>query len=280
MLVKTNGFAAVGGTRLYYEVTGEGEALVLLHSGFTDCRMWDDQFETFGKHFKVIRYDIRGFGRSDRPSGPFSNFEDLKELLSYLGIERAHLVGVSMGGSIAIDFALQYPDSVECLVLSGSSLNGFNPTMDEASRQRSLAGVSMARRDVNFDKSVEFMLNDPMWRQNNPKARQQLKDMFTSTSLEWALEDMATIACPPASERLSEITKRTLLIVGSEDSKPVQEIARVLKSGIATSQEVCMNGTGHLPNLDKPQVFNEIVLNFLLHKNKICEPYDFEEVGN
>lgn len=98
----TDGFAKVNGTHLHYEIIGAGETLVLLHSGFTDLRLWDDQFYFFGKYFKVIRYDIRGFGRSDKPSEPFSHVEDLKGLFNYLGIKKAHLMGVSMGGSIAV----------------------------------------------------------------------------------------------------------------------------------------------------------------------------------
>ena len=86
-----------------YRFVGSIGKLVLIHSGYTDLRLWDDQFELFGKYFKVIRYDIRGFGRSNKPSKPFSQFEDLKELLNHLGIDKVHLVGVSMGESIAID---------------------------------------------------------------------------------------------------------------------------------------------------------------------------------
>lgn len=264
--MQTNFFAIINGTRIYYEMIGEGDVLVLLHSGYTDLRLWDDQFELFGRHFKVIRYDIRGFGRSDKPSEPFSHFEDLKELLNYLGIDKAHLVGVSMGGSIAIDFTLQYPDSVEYLVLSGSSLNGYLYENDEASSQRDLAGMSIIKRDENFNQSIEFMLANPMWRQRNLKTRQRLKNMFTETSLEWVLDGLVQIAKPYASERLFEIAKGTLLIVGSEDSLPIIEIASVLESGITMVKKVIVNGTGHLPNLDKPEEFNKIVLDFLLNK--------------
>lgn len=261
----TDGFAKVNGTSLYYEMTGEGEVLVLLHSGFTDLRQWDEQFDFLGKYFKVIRYDIRGFGKSDRPSKPFSHFEDLKGLFDYLDIKKAHLIGVSMGGSIAIDFTLQYPELVNCLVLSGSSLNGYNATVDDESKQRSLAAMSIVKRDENFNQSVEFMLENPMWKQSNSKARQHLKNMFMDTSLKWALEDLGKIVKPTASERLSEITKRTLLIIGSEDSQSIKEIFRVLESNINIVQKVEISGTGHLPNLDRPDKFNKIVLEFLMN---------------
>jgi pimeloyl-ACP methyl ester carboxylesterase len=262
--MQTNGYAEVNGARLYYEIKGEGETVTLLHSGFTDLRLWDDQFELFSKYFKVIRYDLRGYGRSDRPSQSFSNVEDLKELLNYLGIDSTNLIGVSMGGCTAIEFTLQYPDMVKSLVLSGPSLNDFKFDIDKETKQRSMAGISIAKKDNDFDKSVEFMLNDPMWRQGNTKAHERLKKMFMDTSLEWALEDIVEAASPPASERLYEITKRTLLIVGSEDSKPIYAIAKALESNISMLQKIIINNTGHLPNLDKPEEFNKIVLDFLL----------------
>lgn len=264
----TDGFAKVNGTNLYYEMTGEGEVLVLIHSGFTDLRLWDGQFDFLGKYFKVIRYDIRGFGKSDRPSEPFSHFEDLKGLFNYLDIKKAHLLGVSMGGSIAIDFTLQYPKLVSSLILSGSSLNGYNYTVDEETRQRSSAGMSIAKRDEHFNQSVEFMLDSPMWRQSEPKARQHLKNMFLDTSLKWALEDIEKITNPPASERLSEISKKILLIIGSEDCKPIKEIARVLELTITTVKRVDIKDTGHLPNLDKPDKFNKSVLEFLMNNKE------------
>lgn len=263
------GFAKVNGARLYYEMTGEGEVVVLIHSGFTDLRLWDDQFDFLGKYFKVVRYDIRGFGKSDRPSEPFSHFEDLKGLLSYLGIEKANLVGVSMGGSIAIDFTLQYPELVQCLVLSGPSLNGYNLNADETTKQVSLAGISIAKKDENFIQSVEFMLDNPIWRQTDWKARERLKDMFMNTSLEWALEDIEIIANPPASERYSKIAKKTLIVIGSEDSHPIKELAEVLELGITNAKKVQIEDTGHLPNLDKADEFNKIVLEFLVN-NKVC----------
>ncbi|MDF2882823.1 MAG: alpha/beta hydrolase [Clostridiaceae bacterium] len=263
----SKGFAKVNGTCLYYEMTGKGEVIVLIHSGFTDLRLWDDQFDFFGKYFKVIRYDIRGFGKSQRPSEPFSHCEDLKGLFNYLGIDKAHLIGVSVGGAIAIDFTLQYPQLVKSLILSGPSLNGYNFTRDEVSRQISSAGISIAKRDENFNESVEFMLNNPVWRQSNPKAREHLKNMFINTSLEWELRDLEKIESPPASERLSEITKRTLLIIGSEDSKPIKEISIVLVTGISSAEKVEIKGTGHLSNLDKPDEFNKIVLEFLMRNN-------------
>jgi GrpB-like predicted nucleotidyltransferase (UPF0157 family) len=263
--LKSYGYAQVNGTRLYYEVKGEGEPLVLLHSGYTDMRLWDDQFDAFSKYFKVVRYDIRGFGNSDRPGEKFSHYEDLKALLDYLNIEKANFIGVSMGGSIVIEFALEHPDYVNSLILSGASLNGFNITVDEASKVRSELGMSIVTRDKDFDSSVDLMLKDPMWKQSNPIAHEHLKDMFMDTSLEWILGDIIQQANPPAAQRLSEINKKTLIIVGTEDSLPILEIAGFLQANITGAEKVFINSTGHLPNLDKPEEFNKHVLDFLLN---------------
>lgn len=105
------GMAEVNGASLYYEVQGKGLPLVFISGGgVLDRRCWDDQFLVFSKHFKVIRYDVRGIGKSSRPAGPFSHSDDLQALLKFLGVKRAHLVALSVGGAIAIDFTLEYPD--------------------------------------------------------------------------------------------------------------------------------------------------------------------------
>src|SRR2546425_4272632 len=122
------GFAEVNGTILYYEVAGEGHPLVLNHGGLVDNHLWDDQFDEFAKHFKVIRYDIRGFGDSGMlKSGmePYSMERDLYSLLQFLGVEKNYVLGLSMGGELAIDFTLQYPESVDALVTVGAGLSGF-----------------------------------------------------------------------------------------------------------------------------------------------------------
>src|SRR5215471_1426812 len=122
------GFAEVNGTRLYYEVAGEGHPLVLNHGGLVDNHLWDDQFEEFAKHFKVIRYDIRGFGDSGFiKSGlePYSMEGDLFSLLQFLDIQKTYMLGLSMGGSLSVDFTLQYPEMVDALITVGAGLSGY-----------------------------------------------------------------------------------------------------------------------------------------------------------
>ena len=112
------GTLPVEGGQLYYEVQGDGRPVILLHAGGMDAKMWDAQFDQLSRQFRVVRYDLRGFGRSSKPDRPFHPVEDLRELMRHLGIKRAHLVGLSMGSGVALNFALEHPGMVEKLVLA------------------------------------------------------------------------------------------------------------------------------------------------------------------
>ncbi|MGB7873047.1 MAG: alpha/beta hydrolase, partial [Anaerolineales bacterium] len=124
----SSGMANINGAQLCYEVEGTGQPLLLVHAGVADSRMWDSQFEVFSKEYRVIRFDLRGFGRSNMPSGSFSNHEDVRALLDFLGIEMVFLLGISFGGLITLDFTLAYPDYVKALVLGAPSVSGANPS--------------------------------------------------------------------------------------------------------------------------------------------------------
>jgi pimeloyl-ACP methyl ester carboxylesterase len=115
------GTLAVTGGQLYYEAKGEGQPLILLHAGGMDSRMWDAQFDRLSQVFLVVRYDLRGFGRSSKPGQPFYPVDDLYQLMRHLGIKRASLAGLSMGSGVALDFALEHPEVVEKLVLVSMS---------------------------------------------------------------------------------------------------------------------------------------------------------------
>jgi pimeloyl-ACP methyl ester carboxylesterase len=115
------GRVAVEGGALYYESRGSGPAVVLLHGGGLDLSSWDPQVGPLSRAFRVIRYDARGHGRSTRPTGPFSMVEDVRRVLDHLGVQRAHLVGLSMGAGAAFNFAARHPERVETLTLVSTS---------------------------------------------------------------------------------------------------------------------------------------------------------------
>jgi 3-oxoadipate enol-lactonase len=143
MLRKT-GMAEVNGARIYFVVAGEGDPLVLVHAGIADSRMWEDQLIVFADRYRIIRHDMRGFGMTAMVEGQFSHYEDLRALLDSLDVERAHLVGCSMGGGAVLDFALEYPQRVGNLVLVGSAVCGFGPDFDPASQWEEILAAEVA----------------------------------------------------------------------------------------------------------------------------------------
>lgn len=263
------GMAQVNGTSLYYEMTGKGFPLVLLSGGGTlDRRAWDNQFETFAKHYQVIRYDIRGIGKSERPLKAFSHSQDLYALLKFLKVRKTHVVGLSFSGAIAIDFALDHPEMVDHLVLAATGTS--SDAKSEANLDSVLALTAMAKKE-GFPRMVQFLLDLPFFiSQGNTAAREKIRriyldnrDMFESG---FPLVVLWQPTEPPASERLSEIRVPVLVIEAENDQPAYKEITGKLVSGISGAKKVVIPGGTHLLHLDKPKEFNRAVLEFLSKK--------------
>ncbi len=275
MEVKT-GFAEVNGTRLYYEVAGAGHPLTLIHGGLVNRKLWDDQFEVFAQHYRVVRFDMRGFGDSGRISAQgekFSLEKDVHELLQYLGIEKTYILGLSMGGAIAINFTLRYPEMVDALIPVAMGLSGFEPE-DKGEGEQEQAywhEVDEALKQQNLDRAVELTLHKwtdgPLRSQNqvDPAVRQRVGAMTRSNyERPDVLEDVEPESLePPAVGRLSEIHVPTLIIVGDQDVRAILQIADVLEKGIVGARKVVIPDTAHHLNVEKPEEFNRAVLDFL-----------------
>ena len=121
-----SGYAAVNNTKLYYEIAGKGEPIVFVHGSFGDRRHWDFQFCQLSKKYKVVRYDLRGFGKSALPKEDevYRDSDDLNALMNFLGIKKAHVCGLSLGSFIVIDFALSHPDKCLSLIPIGPRVAG------------------------------------------------------------------------------------------------------------------------------------------------------------
>jgi pimeloyl-ACP methyl ester carboxylesterase len=258
------GFAEVNSTRLYYEIAGSGHPLVLIHGSTLETRMWDDQFATFAQHYTVVRYDLRGFGQSALPTGePYARHDDLKTLLDDLEIAHAYILGLSMGGSIAVDFALAYPQATDALILVGSRLGGWQPDPEFAAFQNAVrvrakeAGVQ-AGRDVWLYSS----LFNPA--RENPTVAPRLVQIISEYSgWLWVHPNPLHELAPPATQRLDTIRVPTLIIIGERDVPDCHAIAESLQQRIPNARRVVMSGVGHMPNMEDPERFNTIVLDFL-----------------
>jgi pimeloyl-ACP methyl ester carboxylesterase len=261
------GMAEVNAARIYYEVVGEGEPLVLVHAGIADSRMWNGQFTTFAEGYRVIRYDMRGFGRTAMVEGPFSHYEDLRALLDSLDVERAHLVGCSMGGGTVLDFALEYPQRAGDLVLVGSAVGGFGPDFDpprqwdellaadEAGDLELVSELEVEIWVIGPERSpddVDSSVRDLVWEMNLIA----LQNEAAGLGEEWEPE-------PPAADRLPNVLAPTLLVVGDEDQPRVFAAADLLERELPNARKVIMHGAAHLPNMERPEEFNRLVLDFL-----------------
>jgi pimeloyl-ACP methyl ester carboxylesterase len=259
------GFAPVAGTRLFYEVKGAGPAVVLIHGGQLDSRMWDDQFDALAKGFTVIRYDVRGYGGSFQPDRLYSDADDLAALLDYLEAQKVHVVGLSLGGRIAIDFALAHPKRVASLTLVGPGLAGYEPPKGEETDSRMWNLVRLAR-DEGPDKVTEAWLKDPFMAPAMEQVRlsTRLRRMSRENAHCWLRNPLLQRSPRPlAAKRLDEIKAPTLLVLGDRDVPQIKATIGTLEKGISGSKKVVIKGAGHMVNMERPDEFNQALLAFL-----------------
>jgi pimeloyl-ACP methyl ester carboxylesterase len=260
-------FAEVNGARLYHEIVGDGEPLVLVHAGIADGRMWNEQLGAFARRYRVIRYDMRGFGRSAMVEGPFAHHEDLRALLDYLGIERAFLVGCSMGGKTIIDFALQHPGRARALVLVGSAISGFEAGEDPPEQWEELVAADEAG-DLERVSELEVQIWVDRPYRGPDRVDPGVRDLVREMNLIALQNEASGLGAerslePPAVTRLAEIQIPALVIVGDDDQPKTAKAADLLHRSIPQARRAVMPGTAHLPNMESPREFNRIVLEFL-----------------
>jgi len=266
----TSGYAPSGNANIYYESAGAGPDLLFLHAGVADSRMWDPQFELFAQRHRVVRYDHRGFGKSKLPEGQYTLRDDLLNVVRHLKIAKAALVGGSMGGTAAIDFALEHPDMVTALVLVGSGVSGLNDpkqlSADAIKHWTQLTGLVQkgeVERALEMDSkywidgpSRDAAKIDPIYRN---RARQLHRENFSVEH--FALRGQPLN--PPAIGRLSEIATPTLVIMGENDSEDLIKLADRFAAEIPNARLVTIQNAAHLPRLEHPDQFNRIVSEFL-----------------
>jgi 3-oxoadipate enol-lactonase len=263
-----SGIAEANEARLAYDRVGAGPAVVLIHAGIANRRMWDDQLTALSQHYSVIAYDVRGYGESSPVAGSFQPYEDLRGLLDALGIDKAALVGCSMGGGYAIDFALAYPERVTALVPVCAALGGFQgPDEDTRALREELVAVYEAG-----DKAAASEYGARIWfdgptrspEQSNQAVRATVKAMMLEVlEMPDDEEEGETWLEPPAVDRLGEIAIPTLVMVGAHDVLAIRTAADRMVAGIPGARKVVIPDAAHVPNMEHPDLFNRHVLDFL-----------------
>lgn len=260
------GTAHVNGAGFHFELAGEGHTLVLLHAGIADGRMWDEQFDAFARHYRVLRYDRRGFGRTPSPGGAFSHADDLVGLLRHLGIGRATLVGCSQGGKIALDVALAHPELVASLALVGAGISGYAykaglPPQTRELERADEAGDVARVNELELQIWVDGPHRDPG--EVDPAVRELVRKMNLAALTSDAPPGEELPSGVNAAGRLGEVSAPVLVVVGDLDTPRTLEAASVLAEGIRGARLEVIRGAAHLPNMERPEEFNRLVLEFL-----------------
>ena len=247
---QTSGYLDVGDSKIYYESRGSGPAIILLHDGLLPAVTWDEIWEPLAARHQVIRYDRRGYGRSELPTGSYSSSEDLRKLLTHLKVPHAVIVGSSSGGALAIDFAIGHPQMVDGLFLIGPVLHGLPYTASFLERG-TRNNEPMQRNDIravakNWSED-RFLIAGP-----NAGARQKIYEQLVANAERLKFDNhFEQSLSPPASKRLSEVKAPTLNLAGEADIADVHAHCAAINAGIRESIREVIKDAGHLIQLEK-----------------------------
>lgn len=259
--LRASGKAEVNGGRLYYEMYGHGAPLVFLHAGIADHRMWDRQVEYFSSKYTVVRLDSRGYGQSDAATGPYVPADDLYALLQFLKLDRACIIGSSIGGSQAFDMAAAHPQAVSALVIVGGSPIWI-PYSDTLNRR--MAAIAANAKQKGSAAMTEGWMHDPMLvvARTQPKIDKEMRTFLG--------ENTNGILGPPFMRppkiplpKLSDIKMPALVIVGGSDDPEIVERAHLIVQQMPNAKEVVIKDADHMVNMEKPKEFNRALESFL-----------------
>jgi 3-oxoadipate enol-lactonase len=248
---QTSGYLDVGDAKIYYETRGSGPAIVLLHDGLLHSGTWDEVWEPLAARHEVIRYDRRGYGRSELPTKSYYSTEDLRKLLTHLKVEHAVIVGSSSGGALAIDFVLAHPRMVDGLFLIGPVLHGLPYTasfLERAARNNEPIqrdDITAVAKNWSEDR---FLVAGP-----NEGARRKIYEQLVANSEKLKFDNhFEQSLSPPANKRLSEVKAPTLILAGEAEIADVHAHCAAINAGIRESTQEVIKDAGHLIQLEKP----------------------------
>jgi pimeloyl-ACP methyl ester carboxylesterase len=255
----------VPGGELVYDVSGQGDTVVFLHGAFMDRGSWDAQVPAFAKRFRVVRYDLRPFGESNRLDKAYSVADDLLALLDHLKVARAHLIGHSFGGGAALDFALLHPERVATLTLVSAGPSGFAAPKEE----QQAAGAIFAALKEGDDAVIRAWLKHPMWAasQSRPEV---LKALETSTRKSLSAFKRSAPPfiplSPPAVQRLGDVKAPSLIVIGDRDTPGNRQASELLAKQIPGATLKVVAGADHALPLGWSGEFNDAALAFIAGK--------------
>ena len=264
-----SGQAAVNQALLHYEIAGKGQPFLMIHAGVADSRQWNGEFAHFANGYRVIRYDMRGYGKSEPVDGEFSHLRDLTALLDHLHVDRPLIVmGCSMGGGLAMNLALTEPKRVRALIMVGSGPTGLELDVP-APPKFADAEKAFEAGDLDLVAEIETQIwFDGMGRsaaQVDQPMRKLVYEMDRNvlTHESRGLGKRTPDIVGSAAERLSEVRVPVLVIVGAHDTPYIQAAADYMVANLPSARKVTVEDAAHLPNMDHPEKFQRVVATFL-----------------
>ena len=268
-LASDSGLAAINQAHIYYEIAGKGQPFVMVHAGVADSRQWNNEFAYFARRFRVLRYDLRGYGKSEPVDGEFSHLRDLTELLEYLHLDHPLVImGCSMGGGLAMNFALTHPSKVKALIMVDAGPTGLEldvPTPAKFEEAEQAYNASELDRVAEIETQIWFDGTGRTPAQVDQVMRHLVYDMdrtalsHEAKGLGKRLPDTQV----PAVERLSELSMPVLVIVGAQDTPYMLAAATYMVKRIPSARQETIEDAAHLPNMDHPVEFQRIVTELL-----------------
>lgn len=245
---------------LHYEISGNGKPVVLIHSGGADLRDWSFVAPLLAKHYKVVAFDGRGAGKSPSPVEPPNYVEDLHALFDHLKLDKAVIVGHSMGGMIATDFALEYPERVSELILVAPALSGYNYSEEFHEWMKRIQAAA-----PDTDRIIELSFDAPSYSVIKSSPRQELMlEMFRHhlrKVTEWGTAGSVWPE-PPAAERLGDLKARTLLIIGEVELPDNIGVAECFWQ-VPDIRFIHIAGADHMATLTHPEELYRHITHFL-----------------
>lgn len=249
----------INGVSIHYAIDGDGPWLTMSHSLACNLHMWDEEARRLSRHYRVLRFDTRGHGKSDAPPGPYSLetlADDVRALFAVLGVRKTHFVGLSMGGMIGLTLALDQPGLLESLILCDTSSNF---SLDVEARVQVVESRGL---EAMVEPTLERFLS-ASFRSRNPEKTDRVANMIRNTPVAGYLACCRAISTMALTPRLGEIDCPALVLVGEHDVVTPLPMAMEIQRGIGGSELVVIPDAAHLLNIEQPDAFDEALTRFL-----------------
>jgi 3-oxoadipate enol-lactonase len=272
--VGESGFVDVDGGRIYYEVEGGGHPLLLIHGGLGSLRMWDQQVPVFAQRYRVVRYDTRGWGRTETEDVEYSDAADAAAVLDHLGAATAYVVGQSRGGSIALDLAIAHPERVDALVSVAGGVGGYEAQRAESEPQ---PWQEMERLWDAKDWSALAELETRVWVDGwgqpptrvDVDLRRTVRDWIQAGYEQEKVWGKPQALDPPAADRLADVRIPTLVMIGELDEAGGVAAGHHLADSVSGARGLEFPGVAHMIHMEEPERFNQTTLDFLVEAHRL-----------